>query len=778
MRTFFVSLFLLLFFSFSVVGQSFSGYITDPENKALPSAVVIGSNNKILATTNSVGFFTFDSPSDSLAVVVRMIGFRNQKMVLRKNAQVTIQLAPNIELETVTINAVRAQYDQASAAQTIGKTTIDQNFVGQDPIFMLEQLSPSVQTYSEAGTRFTNYGYIRMRGIDYTRINMTLNGVPLNDMLDGGVFFSNFTDFGNSVQSIQVQRGVGTSSNGTASYAGSLSFEAINLNTDSASGELQAGYGSFNTYRTSAEYNSGKQKNGFAYYAKYSELGTDGYRDNSGSRARSFFGSTAYFLPTSMIKITAFVGNTQNELSYLEAPESLINTNRKANLITPNETDNYTQGLLIGEFATQINQSTSLSASVYHGTAFGDFDVLFYGMPNADSVLIPDGTYQNGIAYRNQMHVFTMRNYHTGAFASLNRVGKKLNLTTGLHAYHFGRDAKQTIEPFTKTTEVYSNRTFKQEVSGFAKANYKINNRLSIDADLLLRGLNMEFVPIANQQAFLPEFKNQYFFANPKIGVLADVSENLSAFVSLGMANREPTRRDLLGGDDNIDTLNYLFIGNFDRIKPETVTDLELGIKYLKASTTIEANVFAMWFKNEIAPIGQRDMFGFYVLRDNVPNSTRQGIEIMANQKILKSLAVNANITFMRALISTYAPKYDTVTYKNVTPLLTPSVIGNVSVQYSDSKIRLALGTRFASKSYLQNENLHQFITPAYMVLFGSASYNFNKNISLALHADNLLSTHYYTAGNVVYNDALMRNEPAYFVNPPFNLFTTFSVKF
>jgi iron complex outermembrane receptor protein len=242
-------------------------------------------------------------------LVFAVLGWSTQ-VALAQNAEDSLRVE---QLEEVTISAVRAAEDAPVAQVTVNRKTIERQFFGQDGAFLLENLSPSLVSYSESGTGLSNYGQMRLRGIDQTRINITLNGVPLNDMIDQGVFFSNFVDFGNSVESVQIQRGVGTSSNGVSSYAGSINFESISLANAKPSAELQFTGGSFNTLRASAEVSTGLQENRTAFYARVSRIQSDGYRYNTSTAANSLFFSGAYFGKKHAFKFTGFAGQSQNE---------------------------------------------------------------------------------------------------------------------------------------------------------------------------------------------------------------------------------------------------------------------------------------------------------------------------------------------------------------------------------------------------------------------------------------------------------------------------------
>ncbi|MFW5700044.1 MAG: carboxypeptidase-like regulatory domain-containing protein, partial [Cyclobacteriaceae bacterium] len=349
------------------------GTVLDAEDET----PLIGANVKVL--NEEKGTLTDENGQFSLELTqlnpikISFVGFKTKTVTPVAEQWLTIKLKPEIELEEVVIKAVRAEAKTPVTQSTIEKQELERNYLGQDALFALEDMTPSLVTYSESGTNFSNYGQMRLRGVDQTRINITLNGVPLNDMIDQGVFFSNFIDFGNSVESVQVQRGVGTSTNGTSSYAGSINFESINLLNAEASTEAQLMAGSFNTYRASGEVNSGLLNDKFAFYTRFTRMTSDGYRYNTSTDAWSFFFSGAFIGKKDMLKIIGFTGTSKNGLAYFPVALSDIKADPRTNYVNENDIDQFGQDMVQLQYTHWFNDGWSLVSTAYYGSAGGDF---------------------------------------------------------------------------------------------------------------------------------------------------------------------------------------------------------------------------------------------------------------------------------------------------------------------------------------------------------------------------------------------------------------------
>lgn len=659
-------------------------------------------------------------------------------------------------LEEITIRAVRAASNDPVAQVTADRKVLEQNYYGQDGAFLLERLSPSLVSYSESGTSLSNYGQMRLRGIDQSRINITLNGVPLNDMIDQGVFFSNFVDFGNSIESVQIQRGVGTSTNGVASYAGSINFESVSLNRREASGAVRLTGGSFNTLMASGEVHSGLLPNRTAFYARISELHSDGYRYNTQTAARSFFFSGAYFGDRHALKFTGFAGRSQNGLAYLPVPINLIKQDPRTNLVSANDEDDFQQYLYQLQHTWRLGQKTNLVSTIYHGGAGGDFPVGFF-----DSTAV----------------AFTQINYplinrHWGAMSNLNwnhSFWGQWNL--GLHAYRFTRENLEYIIP-NRENPYYHDESEKQELAGFAKWQKTLGN-FGLYADLQMRGLALRFQPdevFLGQALAVPT--RHYFFINPKVGLTYRLNEATQLFASVGRSGREPRRFDVLGAAQ-INSSNVSLVGEANSVQAEYVNDFEAGLRWRKERLNVQVNAFYMAFENEIAPIGENIPEGFVQIHENLAPSYRTGVEWAVHWQFLPRWRLQAQGTYLHSRISRYEEEETGRQFENVHAVLSPELILRGQLRCTVAPgLALQGEVRYLSEAFLDLTNNPNFTVPASLVFNASAEWQFWRQHRLRLELNNLDNLEYYTYGVVD------QGNPAYFVQPPFHFYLTLQLQF
>ncbi|HEU5174339.1 MAG TPA: TonB-dependent receptor plug domain-containing protein, partial [Gemmatimonadaceae bacterium] len=252
------------------------------------------------------------------------------------------------KLEAVTVTAIRAGGLAPISAKTITRERIEPRYFGQD-IPLVLQSAPSLTSYSETGT-YWGYSYMRLRGIDQSRINLTLDGIPLNDPEDQVLYFADFPDLANSLHSVQIQRGTGTSSNGTAAYAGSINFETLPIASLARGGEVQVGGGSFGAKRASIEYQTGLLPSRFAFYGRLSGYQVEGYRYHSGMEGRSGFFSGGWFGDRDIVKVIATAGLFADTMAYLAVPESELATDRRINPLRPDELDRFGEQLVAAAY--------------------------------------------------------------------------------------------------------------------------------------------------------------------------------------------------------------------------------------------------------------------------------------------------------------------------------------------------------------------------------------------------------------------------------------------
>ncbi len=276
-------------------------------------------------------------------------------------------------LEASTITAVRGDDAAPVTRATIDEAELDRRYFGQE-LPLLLTTAPSVTAYSDAGS-FSGYSYMRLRGIDQTRINITLDGIPLNDPEDHFVYFSNFPDLTNSLQSVELQRGVGASSNGVASYAGSLMMESVSLAGGQRGGEVQLERGSFDSNRGSLEYATGLLPSRLSLYARGSVQQTEGYRRNSSNRSESFFLSGGYFGDRDIVKLVAFGGRARNGLAYLAASAEDLAADPRANPLTESERDDFFQDFASAQYTRLLGPDASVGVTAYGMWSDGNYDV-------------------------------------------------------------------------------------------------------------------------------------------------------------------------------------------------------------------------------------------------------------------------------------------------------------------------------------------------------------------------------------------------------------------
>lgn len=648
----------------------------------------------------------------------------------------------------VVVEAIRGGNLAPISATTIRREELKKMHYGQDPTAVLAT-TPNINVSFDGGNAFSNYSLMRIRGLDYSRINITLNGVPLNDMLDQGVFFSNMVDFGKSVRSIQVQRGVGTSTNGTAGYAGSVNFEGIDPRDDSAGAEGQITFGSFGTSRYSAEVFSGQHK-GWSFYGRYSALQSNGYRYNSGNQGNSFYGSAVYSAEDWDFKVFGFTGRNKNRLAFLPVSLADLNNDPRTNYVDPSASDDFGQDLVATQFTKYFNARKTLTATAYYGSAGGWFE------------------YDAG-------NVLTLQNRHYGLTSNYKYVNEKGDfvLYSGLQANVFARENWYSTNP-NNEVRIYNNWSRKDETSAFVKVNYTLG-RFDLFADLQARYAAFTYTADPAENLTLPT--QNWVFVNPKAGVSYKVNDQLNVFASFGSVQREPTRSDLMNGTDNITQANKDTAGAFSSLKPESLQDYELGFNlnytYLKG----QINAFYMDFRNEIAQTGTYTSW-FVPIRKNVASSYRTGIEWALSSPVNKYVTITSSGAYTNARIRTLATDFDNTTRENVIPLLTPAWIVNAGIEVKPlSWLDLGLTTRYVDRSYLANNNDETLSIPSYNIFDARLGVSYDR-YRLSLLVNNITDQRYFNLGAVGTDFTTGAAVPQFLIQAPRNFFVTFTARF
>jgi iron complex outermembrane recepter protein len=647
-------------------------------------------------------------------------------------------------LERVMISAVRGAGAAPISEKTLTSDDVKPRYFGQDVPLLLQAASPSLTAYAETAN-YWGYSYIRLRGIDQSRINLTLDGIPLNDPEDQVLYFADFPDLANSLNSIQVQRGVGTSSSGTAAYAGSINMESVSL-TSPRHTDVQFEGGSFGSKRVSAEFSSGLLPSRFAIYARVSGLHTDGYRYHSGVEGRSLFVSAGYVGDRDIAKLTVTTGTMRDTMAYLAVAESDLARDRRINPLTPQERDGFGERIAALSYTRLLGGSSSLSTTAYRISASGDYDVLIDSLDN-----------------------FNLKFVWYGVTSAWSYRHDALQLDVGANANTYARDHAEYQRP-DLVTPVYFNTGHKQDASAFAKLSYTAG-QATLFGDAQARRAEFRYTPDVN--AGIAGRSVSWSFINPKAGITYALNAPLSVYLSYGKNSREPARNDMFAGADNVDASNVADVGDLTRVRPETVHDLEIGAIHRGHDADVSVNVYSMNFRNEIAPVGALSLTGS-PLRKNVGSSFRRGIEADVTYRALPRVVLSANVAASMNRIRAYTDSSQStpVTYYDVEPLLTPHVTTFERAQLAATRnVSLALETRFASQSFLQNTGDSRYVLPAAFNLDGSVSFHL-REYEILLRGNNLTDSKKYGSGYA--SDGVSY----YFVLPPRNWFVTVKLGF
>ena len=643
-------------------------------------------------------------------------------------------------LERVTISAVRSSNDAPVSRKTLGEKDLAPRYFGQDVPLLLQGPAPSLTSYAETGN-YWGYSYIRLRGIDQSRINLTLDGIPLNDPEDQVLYFADFPDLANSLGSVQVQRGVGTSSNGTAAYAGSINMESVPLGVAGVFGNVQVERGSFGSKRYSAEYQRGLTPTRFAWYGRVSSLHTDGYRDHSGVEGKSLFVSAGYFGDRDILKVTVTTGTMRDTMAYLAVPVGDLDTNRRINPLTPRERDGFTERLAALSYTHALTPATTWSTTAYRISAGGDYDVQL-----------------------DSLDQFNLDFVWYGITSALTANSRRARFDAGINANTYSRDHSAFQHP-DLDNPLYFNTGHKQDASAFAKIAYAIGDA-TLFGDVQARYAKFRYTPDAH--AGIAERSVDWTFLNPKVGLTYALSPRLSLYGSLGANTREPARSDMFAGFDNLDTSNATFVGDLRRVKPEQVRDLEAGTVFRSSMIDVQADAYAMQFHDEITPIGTLSYIGT-PLRKNVGSSYRRGVEADVTVRGIPYTLLSGNVTLSRNRIREFVDSTGDapVTYRGVEPLLTPRAMAYGRAALATSKyLWLAADVRYTGESFLQNTSDPRFLLPAATTLDLSASLH-EPGFELLFRANNVTDSRKYGSGYAA------GSGPAYYVLPPRNFFVT-----
>lgn len=753
------------------LGFSIHGRITDSEGNPLVGASV-SLENTYLGTYSGVNgnYRLSQVRQGNYTLVASYLGFETVKVDVKvdKDVALNLQLRQSSQyLDAVVVSSTRASNRMPIAQTTLNREQLKQANTGGDTPYLLEML-PSVVVSSESGIGIGNTAF-RIRGTDPTRINVTINGVPLNDAESQGVYWVDLPDFAASVDNAQVQRGVGTSTNGAAAFGATVNFQTTTLTHEPFAGVELLG-GSYNTWKTSARIATGLMNNGFSMEGRLSQLHSDGYIERANSDHRSMFVTAAWNGERSLFRVNIIHGEEHTGITWEGTPDYMMSTNRRHNPsgeyiddqgITryyEDQKDNYwqTHYHLMGTHSFKNNLTANITLHLTDGRGYyeeykPDRKLSKYGLPNfsiRDTIIKRtdfiqqkwmDNIFYGGIAsllYRSGIFEFTLGggwNHYDG-----DHFGKVLwsKMNIGLpHNY-----------------EWYRNNGAKTDWNIFSKAMWQVSDAISVFADIQYRGISYKLKGIDSDVIALNQ-QHSWNFLNPKVGATFSISSGHEAYISYAVAHREPARSDLKDAQKGATDFTP---------KPERLNDWEIGYRMRLQNVSFGLNYYYMLYKDQLVLTGELTDVG-YARMANVPNSYRSGLEFTLSAKPAGWFKIDGNTTLSKNIIKDYtnfANLTDNPTDWNDLQTPVAEHLGNTAISFSPSlvafarltftplqKLQLSWVSKYVSRQYIDNtENRDRSLDP-YWVNNLVAEYTFrtksNKSIFVQGTVNNIFNAKY-----------------------------------
>lgn len=714
-----------------------------------------------------------------------------------------------IQLEEVIVSATRAGQNTPVTYSNISSSDIKKENAARNIPAVL-QYQPSIVSFTEDGLGVGNTAF-RIRGTDATRINVTLNGMPLNNPESQEVYWVNLPDLSNSLQNIQIQRGVGTSTNGSAAFGASISLQTAGARSE-AYGEASTAVGSYGTFLSNIAAGTGIMKNGLSFDTRFSRVLGDGYIRNGKVDHTNLYTALSHYHNRQMIRLIYMKGIQHTGITWEGVSEEQMKDEEYGRRYNPageyfddagnrmyydNETDNYYSDILQLTLARELNRHLSMNAGLSYNHGYGYYENYRYNRKYSDFGLEPqtinDSTYSRTDFVRQKL----MKNDFYVANLNFNYTKNALELTFGgMYSFydgdHYGKlPWIKHSENIPENYEWYRNVGKKSEVNLFTKAQYQLNEKLSFFGDLQYRHITYRFSGIDDDLMDLTG-KFNYNFVNPKAGLSFRMNDRNRFYASAAVGQREPLRTDLKDGIKG---------GAINPIKPERMIDYEVGYRYQGANgMRVGANLYYMDYHNQMVQTGKLSDIG-YKLMENVKDSYRAGIELEAAIPVLNNkLVFDANATLSRNKIDNYTAYFDVYDneddynwtgqiskdYGTTDISFSPSVVSAIGVTWQPTQnLYLNLIGKYVSKQYLDNTSDDAKSIDAYFVSNFSAGYTFKPSavgtLNLQIFANNLFNKKYIANGwasTDVFENGSTVNWIGYYPQAPRNYMARLTLSF
>nr|WP_255900189.1 TonB-dependent receptor [Pedobacter mongoliensis] len=796
---------------------SISGTVTDRSTQQALAGASVAAGGLTTVSNPSGDFNIPNLKAGTYLVTISYLGYRtfSQQVVLNSNEKLRVSLERGgVVTDEVIVRSTRATSNSATTYRNVDRNELEKNNLGQDLPYLLNQ-TPSVVVTSDAGAGI-GYSGIRIRGSDPTRINVTLNGIPYNDSESQGTFWVNMPDFASSVDNIQIQRGVGTSTNGAGAFGGSLNIQTTTLR-DSAYAELNNSAGSFGTVKNTVMVGTGLIKGKFTFDGRLSRILSDGYIDRGSSKLRSYFLSGGYYGKKDLIRANVFSGSEKTFQVWNGVPEAKLRGDKDALLnhyynnlgsayhtiadsinlfdsgprkysqfLYDDQTDNYTQDhyqlLYTHTFSNKLNVNTALHYTYGRGyfeefknsqafESYGLADLIIGGTTISETDLIRRRWLDNdfyGVTYS--------LNYNPSSDLSLS-LGGAYNEYDG---QHFGEVIWSSYSPNSNIREkYYDGNGFKTDFNVYGRVNYQLN-KFNLYADLQTRSVRYTITGTDKYRRELNQ-KDKLHFFNPKAGLTYQIDQLSNVYASIAVANKEPNRDD--------------YIYSATRLKSENLKNIELGYRRNSGNYSAGLNAYGMFYNDQLVLTGKINDVG-EPIRQNVDKSYRLGLEFDGQWRIIPALQWNFSAALSRNKNENFVeaiPVYNedgTVTeqrnvFENKDIAFSPSFIGSSELAYKPFRnAEIAILSKYVDKQYLDNTQNESRRLDAFFVndirLRYNTAYKGLKDVGLALLINNFLNERYESNGyafSYIYAGTLVA-ENYYYPQAGTNFLLSLSVKF
>lgn len=765
-----LSVFLWIAFSATAGAQAvLSGRVTDAAGSPLPGANVLVIGYSQGDAADAEGRYKInDLEPGHWRVQVSFVGYEpmvKKAVIAPGTAELRLDFTlheGSFYMEPLIVRATRATERTPMTFSNIDKATIARNNTGVDAPYLFRWTPSAVET-SDAGAG-VGYTGIRIRGSDATRINVTINGIPLNDSESQSVYWVNMPDFLSSVDNVQIQRGVGASTNGAGAFGASINLQTKPLSNE-AFADLSLGAGSFNTWRRNVRFGSGRLGGGFSIEGRYSHISSDGYVDRASSDLRSGFVTAGWTGDRSLLKFNVITGQERTYQAWYGIPKDylkdpVLRRYNPAGTERPgdpyeNETDNYRQTHYHLIYNTQWHPQWNLNLALHYTRGAGYYEQYkaqqAFAQYGLDNVTTDNDTIRSSDLVR---RLWLDNHFYGGVFSTTwNSSDQKTEMVTGgaysiYEGLHFGDIIwAQFAGTMPKGFRYYENDARKTDFNIYQKWNRRLAERWDAYVDVQYRRVGYDFLGYNRNREQVDQNVALQFF-NPKFGAQYQTGKHSTAYASFAVGSREPNRNDYT--ENTPDT----------RPLTERLYNAEAGYRHNGQRSALSINGYYMFYRNQLVLNGQINDVGEYT-RVNVDRSYRLGLEMMAEVRPIKSLRISANYTLSRnrvAAFTEYVDQYDAdfnwtgqlaVERRQTHLAFSPSHIANAELEWifradaaGQPLLSATLMSKYVGRQFIDNSSDAANVLPAYFYSDLRLEYQlrpaFARNLSLNLLVQNL----------------------------------------